>query len=153
MIEITVNIPALDRVADAIEKLVVAANGAGTIPPAAAAAPAASAEGKATRTTGAAKKDTAAAAAGSAKPASEEAQAGASTSTTAQTSASPSDDADGVPSADTVKSVAVKLSMAKDGREKLAKALADHGATGGVSTLPEANRAAFIAACEEGLAE
>ena len=114
--EVTVNIPALDRLVDALN------NGA-SMPAKPAAKPA----------TTKAKEDTAVATKAKVK---EEAPADA--------------DSD-VPSGDELKSAALSLS-GKNGRDALAAALKDHGATAGLSTLPDDQKAAFVAHCEAAVA-
>lgn len=63
----------------------------------------------------------------------------------AGTAESPSDDI-----ALRVKQAAQAFSQ-KNGRDALVAALKEHGATGGVSSIPDDQREAFIAACEAAL--
>ncbi len=125
-LEITIHIPALDKLVDVIAKGAVAMPSAEGKP-----APAApKATPKATP-----KAD--------AKPATEATQDAGETATTA---ASPSD----APSEDEVKKIAMAYNQ-KNGRDALISLLGKHGAAN-ISALGEDKRAAFIADAQEGIA-
>lgn len=117
MFEVKVDIPALEKLAEAI---LVLAGAQGDAPKAAPAKAKPAAKPKAEPT----------------------AEAAESTSTEDSQVASPSD----VPSADALKKAAVGLS-AKNGRDALEAALKDHGATAGISSIPDDRKAAFVEHC------
>lgn len=114
--EITVNIPALDRLVDALN-----ANGGAITAISAAEKPAAKPKAE--------------------KPAAKAKAAPVEAEDTAAPEAE-----EGV-TLDELKEAAIHLSS-KNGRDALAAALKETGATAGVSTIPEDKRAAFVAHCK-----